>query len=76
MEHVEYEKRRREALKKYEDFKEITLKQLDFTHSLEFDKLPNSEKFFHQTKYTYMHGYLNCLRVELDNIISEEKEIF
>lgn len=76
MGHVEYENRRREARKKYEDFKEITLKQLDFTHSLEFDKLSNEEKFFHQTKYTHMHGYLMCLRLELDKIIAEEKEIF
>ena len=71
----EFEHRRRKALKSYERFKEVTLKQLDFVQSLEFEKLPADEKFFQQTKYEYMHGYLRCLRLEFDRILEEEKDL-
>lgn len=71
----EFEQRRRKALKSYERFKEVTLKQLDFIQSLEFEKLSPDEKFFEQTKYEYMHGYLRCLRLEFDKILAEEKEL-
>lgn len=70
----EYEQRRRKALKSYERFKEVTLKQLDFIQSLEFEKLPADEKFFQQTKYELMHGYLRCLRFEFDRILEEGKD--
>lgn len=70
----EYEQRRRKALKSYEDFKEVTLRQLDFIQSLEFEKLPADEKFFQQTKYELMHGYLRCLRFEFDRILEEGKD--
>lgn len=71
----EFEQRRRKALKSYERFKEVTLKQLDFIQSLEFEKLSADEKFFQQTKYEYMHGYLRCLRLEFDKILAEEKDL-
>lgn len=71
----EYKQRRRQALKSYERFKEVTLKQLEFIQSLEFEKLSPDEKFFQQTKYEYMHGYLRCLRLEFDRILAEEKEL-
>lgn len=71
----EYEQRRRGALRSYERFKEVTLRQLDFIQSLEFEKLSPDEKFLQQTKYEYMHGYLRCLRLEFDKILSEEKEL-
>lgn len=71
----EFEHKKRKALKSYESFKEVTLKQLDFIQSLEFEKLPADEKFFEQTKYEYMHGYLRCLRLEFDKILAEEKEL-
>ena len=49
---------------------------LEFVQSIEFDRsISSEEKFFHQTKYEYMHGYLRCLRFELDRIIAEEKDI-
>ena len=70
----EYEQMRRKALKNYERFKEVTLKQLDFIQSLEFEKLSLDEKFFEQTKYEYMHGYLRCLRFEFDRILEEGKD--
>nr|DAT19880.1 MAG TPA: hypothetical protein [Caudoviricetes sp.] len=35
----EYEQRRRKALNSYERFKEVTLRQLDFVQSSEFEKL-------------------------------------
>lgn len=44
----EYEHRRIRACKSYERFKEVTLKQLDFVQSLEFEKLSPDEKFFQQ----------------------------
>lgn len=71
----EFGHKRRQALKSYERFKEVTLKQLDFIQSLEFEKLSADEKFFQQTKYEYMHGYLRCLRLEFDKILAEEKEL-
>ena len=71
----EFEHKRRKALKSYESFKEVTLKQLEFIQSLEFEKLSPDEKFFQQTKYEYMHGYLRCLRFEFDKILVEEKEL-
>lgn len=71
----EFEHKRRKALKSYERFKEVTLKQLDFIQSLEFEKLSPDEKFFQQTKYEYMNGYLRCLRLEFDKILAEEKEL-
>lgn len=71
----EFEHKRRKALKSYERFKEVTLKQLDFIQSLEFEKLPADEKFFQQTKYEYMHGYLRCLRLEFDRILEEGKDL-
>ena len=71
----EFEYKRRRALKSYERFKEVTLKQLDFIQSLEFEKLSADEKFFEQTKYEYMHGYLRCLRLEFDKILAEEKDL-
>lgn len=70
----EYEHRRIRACKSYERFKEVTLEQLDFIQSLEFEKLPPDEKFFQQTKYEYMHGYLRCLRFEFDRILEEGKD--
>jgi hypothetical protein len=71
----EFGQRRRKALKSYERFKEVTLKQLDFIQSLEFEKLTPDEKFFQQTKYEYMNGYLRCLRLEFDRILAEEKDL-
>lgn len=71
----EYGQRRRKALKSYERFKEVTLRQLDFIQSLEFEKLSPDEKFFEQTKYEYMHGYLRCLRFEFDRILEEGKDL-
>lgn len=71
----EYEQRRRITLKDYEDFKDATLKQLEFVQSLEFEKLSPEEKFFQQTKYELMHGYLRCLRFEFDRIIEEGKDL-
>ena len=72
----EYEQRRRKALKDYEDFKDATLKQLEFVQSIEFDKsISSEEKFFQQTKYELMHGYLRCLRYEFDRILAEEKDL-
>lgn len=71
----EFEHKRRQALKSYERFKEVTLKQLDFIQSLEFEKLSPDEKFFQQTKYEYMYGYLRCLRFEFDRILEEGKDL-
>lgn len=71
----EYEQRRRKACKSYERFKEVTLRQLDFVQSLEFEKLSPDEKFFQQTKYELMNGYLRCLRLEFDKILAEEKDL-
>lgn len=71
----EFRNKRQQACKSYERFKEVTLKQLDFIQSLEFEKLSPDEKFFEQTKYEYMHGYLRCLRLEFDKILAEEKDL-
>lgn len=72
----EYEQRRRKALKDYEDFKDATLKQLEFVQSIEFDKsISSEEKFFQQTKYELMHGYLRCLRLEFGRILEEGKDL-
>ena len=72
----EYEQRRRKALKDYEDFKDATLKQLEFVQSIEFDKsISPEEKFYQQTKYELMHGYLRCLRFEFDRILEEGKDL-